>query len=155
MGSRASPWHKDGVILLQSSAKAVAIKKDKAWPCLFLQINSRINTRLTWLIWHTNLLGPITVTPDDGLFHAIFLAEFLDTPCRINNLLLAGIKRMAGRTDFHMQILVHGRAGGKLVATTAGNLNFIIAGMDIGFHIKIPSLDFQATASHDAAMMRP
>jgi len=40
------------------------------------------------------------------LLHAVTLAEFLDTSGGIDDLLLAGIERMAGRADFDVQLVL-------------------------------------------------
>ena len=52
---------------------------------------------------------------------AVFLVEFLDAAGGIEDLLLAGIERMAGGADLDMQVLDHGRSCLPLVAATASN----------------------------------
>jgi hypothetical protein len=65
---------------------------------------------------------------------AVLAAEFIDPTGGINNLLFAGVERMAGRTDFYMQIIGQRRARSEIVATAAGDLNFLILGMYLCFH---------------------
>jgi hypothetical protein len=68
------------------------------------------------------------------LFNTVFLAEFLDTACGVNNLLLAGIERMAFRAYFNMQIFRHGGARGELVTAAAYDRNFWVIRVNFGFH---------------------
>jgi hypothetical protein len=69
------------------------------------------------------------------LLHAITLAEFLDAASGVDDLLLAGIERMAGGTDFHVQLLFTQRgAGYEGVATRTGDGYFFVIGMNAGFH---------------------
>jgi hypothetical protein len=66
---------------------------------------------------------------------AKFLVELLDAPRRIHNFLFAGVERMAGRTDFHMQGFLHGRTGGEAVAARTRNRDLFVIGMDTVFHV--------------------
>ena len=59
--------------------------------------------------------------------------EFLDTACRIDKLQLARVERVTNAADINLQLLA-GAARGELVATAAGNLRFVIFGMDAVFH---------------------
>ena len=71
----------------------------------------------------------------NGLLHAITLAEFLDAASGVDNLLLAGIERMAGRANFDVQLIFAQRgAGYESVATRAGDSDFFVIGMNAGFH---------------------
>jgi hypothetical protein len=71
----------------------------------------------------------------NGLLHAITLAEFLDAASGVDNLLLAGIERMAGSTDFDVQLFFAQRgAGYESVATRAGDSDFFVIGVNAGFH---------------------
>ena len=48
--------------------------------------------------------------------------------------MLAGVERMAGRADFDVQRLGIGRAGAEGMTTAAGHGDFLVLGMDGGFH---------------------
>jgi hypothetical protein len=65
---------------------------------------------------------------------AVLLAEAFNTTSGINNLLLAGIKRMAGRTNFNVKRLAIGGAGRKNIATAAGDIDFDVVRVDSFFH---------------------
>jgi hypothetical protein len=65
----------------------------------------------------------------------VFLGEALNAAGGVNQLLLAGEKRMAVRADFHTQhVALDGRAGLKRVAAGAVHRNGMIVGMNTGFH---------------------
>lgn len=67
--------------------------------------------------------------------HLVVLAsELIDPATGIDNLLLAGIKRMAGRTHFNMQLILEGRACHKLIATAADDFDFLILRVNFRFH---------------------
>ena len=68
------------------------------------------------------------------LFDAVFLAEFLNTASCVDNFLFASVKRMAFRADFNMQRLNHCGLSHKLIATAAGNFNFIVIWVNVCFH---------------------
>jgi hypothetical protein len=72
--------------------------------------------------------------------HAVFLAEFLNAASGIHDLLLAGIERVALRTYFDVQVLTVGGAGLELIAATAGNGNFVVIRMNVGFHSDVLKL---------------
>jgi hypothetical protein len=72
------------------------------------------------------------------LADAVFLAELLDAAGRIDDFLLARIERMASRTNFNVQRLVHRGTGGEAIAATARHDNFIVLGVDACFHIALP-----------------
>src|SRR5690348_10004732 len=59
----------------------------------------------------------------------IFLAEFLDAARSIDDLLLAGIERVARRAHLHMQVLVQRGSRGPRVAAAAGDSYLTILGM--------------------------
>ena len=66
--------------------------------------------------------------------HAVFLTELLNAAGSVNNLLLAGIERMALGTYFDVQVLARRRARLELVATTARYVDFRIIWMNFGLH---------------------
>jgi hypothetical protein len=68
---------------------------------------------------------------------AVLLVEFLDSASRIDDLLLAGVERMAGRTHFDVQRLLHRRSRRKVVTAGAGYGDFIVCRMDGGFHLVL------------------
>ena len=62
------------------------------------------------------------------------LVEPLHAASAVHYLLLASVKRMAGPTDFDLQ-LRHGAACDKLVAASASYLGFfVVFGMNVLFH---------------------
>src|SRR5512134_3171296 len=70
-----------------------------------------------------------------GRFPArVLLAELLDAPLGVHYLLLAGVKRMALRAHFDVEIAAHGRARVPRVAAAAGNGDRAVFGMDLRFH---------------------
>src|SRR5216684_9402336 len=69
-----------------------------------------------------------------GSGRRVLLAELVHATAGIHNLLLAGIERMAVRTDLNLQILADGRAGGKSISARAGDGDFFVIRMDAGFH---------------------
>jgi hypothetical protein len=68
------------------------------------------------------------------LFHAVFLAEFLNATGGVDNLLLAGVERMTLRADFDVQVFGHGRVGLERVAAATGHGDFVVRWVNIGFH---------------------
>ena len=62
--------------------------------------------------------------------------ELLNTTCGINDLLLASVERMAGRTNFDVKRLFHCRLSLEYATARAGNFDFAVSGMDIGFHVE-------------------
>src|SRR3977135_624518 len=69
----------------------------------------------------------------------VFLAELVDAPGRVDHLLLAGIERMAVRTNIDLQVLAHGGARLKGVAAAAADGDLAVLRMDRRFH-DCPSL---------------
>ena len=65
---------------------------------------------------------------------SVFLAEVVDAAGRIDNLLLAGIERVAVRTHFDLQIVSERRAGLERVAARAADRSLFVFGMACGFH---------------------
>ena len=73
---------------------------------------------------------------------AIFSHEFFDSSGRIDEFLLAGKKRMAGRADIDAHIAA-GRANLKSIAAGAGYRTELVFGMDFCFHDLTYSLYFR------------
>src|SRR5438874_1419959 len=69
-----------------------------------------------------------------GLLAGVLLAELLDPAGGVDDLLLARVERVARRADFHVQRLAERRARREGVAAAAGDLDFLVFGMDLGFH---------------------
>jgi hypothetical protein len=67
-------------------------------------------------------------------FLAIFLAEFLNPPGGVNNLLFACIERVTERTHFNMKGFTHGGTGLECIAATARHGDFLIVWMNFWFH---------------------
>ena len=67
----------------------------------------------------------------------VFFIKLLDTSCGVNEFLLAGKKRMAGRTYLHLYLFVHGSEFNFIAAGTLG-LDLMVSGMDVRFHVYIP-----------------
>jgi hypothetical protein len=67
---------------------------------------------------------------------AVTLAEFLNATRRVNDFLFAGIKRMAGGAHFDMKRATQCRTRFKGIATAAGDFDFGVFRMNIGFHKK-------------------
>ena len=68
------------------------------------------------------------------LAHTVLAAKFIDTPSGINDLLFAGIERVAYRTHINVQLLRQCRLCLKFVATAANNLDLVVLRMNVGFH---------------------
>ena len=79
----------------------------------------------------------------------VFFLEFFNTTSCINQLLLAGEKRMAGRTDFNFNALVD-RAQFYLVTAGAFCLDLMILRMDVRFHCI---LGLQRIYSHNSELL--
>jgi len=65
----------------------------------------------------------------------VLLLEPLDAPCRIHQLLLSGEKRVAARTDFHVDVALVRGPRLELVTTCADHGNFFVSGVDSCFHV--------------------
>lgn len=66
-------------------------------------------------------------------FDAVFLVEFFNSACCIEQLLFARKERVAGRANFDFQI-TGGAACFKSIAAGTGDCHFVIFGMDSTFH---------------------
>jgi hypothetical protein len=71
------------------------------------------------------------------LLHAVAFLEPFNTPCGVDQFLLAGEERMAGGADLRADFLLGG-AGLKIVAAEAFDGNFVVLGVDSFFHIFPP-----------------
>ena len=67
------------------------------------------------------------------LLQAETLVEAIDTSTGVNQLLLAGIERVALGADLNTNVLL-GRTSGKSVATGAANRGLFVLGMDTFLH---------------------
>jgi hypothetical protein len=72
-----------------------------------------------------------------GVLFGVPPVKSIDAPCGVDQLLLTGKKRMAGRTNFHVQIVFAGGTGLKGLATGAGNCDFLVFRMNSGFHFLL------------------
>jgi len=71
----------------------------------------------------------------------VFLFEFLDSTCSINQFLLAGEKGVAGGTDFNLHFTVD-RAELEFIAAGTDSIYFMVFWMDIRFHFSPPNIFF-------------
>ena len=67
-------------------------------------------------------------------FLAVALVKSIHAAGGVDELLLAGEKRMAGRADFHMQVAFFGRTCLKSLTASTSNGDFRIVGMNSWFH---------------------
>lgn len=67
-------------------------------------------------------------------FQIIFLAELVYPPRGIQQLLLAGIKRVANGTNFNMDLPTRSGARSKAITATARHHDFTVFGMNILLH---------------------
>ena len=67
------------------------------------------------------------------ILHAVALLEAIDTAAGVNELLLAGVVRVALGADFNAQLLLGG-TGDESVAADAGHGNLLILRMDAFLH---------------------
>src|SRR6266404_96722 len=65
---------------------------------------------------------------------AITPIKSIDTAGGIDQFLLAGKERMAGRTDFHVQIAFTRRTRLESLAAGTGHCDFVVFRMNSGFH---------------------
>lgn len=90
-------------------------------------INSVTGNSKTYLLFRAFLLLALEI------IRTVFLLKPLYTTCRINILLLAGIKRMTHRANLRMDLL--GRTAGlKTVPASAANLHRMIFRMYLFLH---------------------
>jgi hypothetical protein len=73
------------------------------------------------------------------------LTELLDAAGGVNNLLLAGVERMALGANFDVHVLGGGGACLELIAATASYVDFSIVWMNVGLHAGI---SFKAVAGN-------
>lgn len=65
------------------------------------------------------------------------LVELVNTTSRINNLLFAGIERMATGANFNMEVVFgHRGLGYEAVAARASHCNVFISRMNVGSHYR-------------------
>jgi hypothetical protein len=67
----------------------------------------------------------------------VLAAELVYPPTCIDDLLFAGIERMACRADFDQEVLTERGAGRKLVTAATGDFDIAVVGMNLGFHVLI------------------
>jgi hypothetical protein len=74
-----------------------------------------------------------------SFFHmiGIFFHKFFNSAGGIDQFLLAGKKRMAGRTDFDRNLLVHRTEFHRIAAGAFGG-NLVVFWVDILFHGSLP-----------------
>jgi hypothetical protein len=65
---------------------------------------------------------------------SVFLAEFVDATRGVEDLLLAGVERVAIRADFDRKVVSQSRPRLERIPAGAGHANFFVLGMRIGFH---------------------
>ena len=66
---------------------------------------------------------------------AVFLIEFVHTAGAIHDLLFTSVERVALRANFNVEFgFAHGRFSGEFVAARAGNIDFVVVGMNFRFH---------------------
>ena len=82
--------------------------------------------------------GERQLRPGLVLANAVLAAELVYTSARIDNLLLARIKRVARGAHFNPEILAERRTRREFVATTTGDLDGVVTGMNVGFHDGSP-----------------
>ena len=70
------------------------------------------------------------------MHRTVFLVELLDATSGVDDLLLARVERMAGGADFDVKRLLHRRLGLEHAAARARDFDFVVIGMDIGFHLE-------------------
>src|SRR5579859_7955477 len=68
------------------------------------------------------------------LLAGVLLAEFLDPPGGVDDLLLAGVERVARRAHLDVERLAQRRARHERVAAAARDLDFLVLGVDLRFH---------------------
>ena len=79
--------------------------------------------------------------PIGNLFNIEALLETINTAARVNQLLLAGIERMALGTGIHLHLFL-GRAGLKSFTAYAANHALTILGMNIFLHCCFTSFAY-------------
>ena len=79
--------------------------------------------------------------PQENLFNIEALLETINTAARVNQLLLAGIERMALGADIHFHLFLCG-AGFKCFTAYAANHALTILGMNIFLHCCFTSFAY-------------
>ena len=69
-----------------------------------------------------------------GRSGSVLLAELVDATGGVEDLLLARVERMAVRADFDLQVVSQSRARLERIPARAGDTDFFVIGMRIGFH---------------------
>jgi hypothetical protein len=64
----------------------------------------------------------------------VFASEFVDSPGGVEDLLLTGVKGVAGGADLDVHLLPHGGPGRKLVTAATDHLDVGVLGVDSFFH---------------------
>jgi len=75
------------------------------------------------------------------LFHIEALLEAINTSASINQLLLAGVERMALRADINLHLFLCG-TGLKSFTAYAANYAFAVLGMDVFLHCCFTSFAY-------------
>ncbi len=65
---------------------------------------------------------------------AVLFLEPAHSASGVDNLLLAGVKRVAGRADLYVQFTVQGRTGLETIAAGTDHLDGLVCRMGIGLH---------------------
>jgi hypothetical protein len=78
----------------------------------------------------------LDIDNSNGRSAAVLAPELIDPAAGIENLLLAGVERMAGGADFNVQFAAQRGSGRELVSATANDLYVAVLGMDSLFHLR-------------------
>src|SRR5210317_1941494 len=70
--------------------------------------------------------------------HSVLATEFVHATAGVDDLLLAGIKRVARGAHFDVEFLAERRARFKFVAATTDDLDGFVIGVNVGFHFGSP-----------------
>ncbi len=92
----------------------------------------------------------------NALLHAVALLETVDASAAVDQLLLAGEKRMALRANIDAQLLFD-RAGFEGLAAYAANNSLAVVGMDLLFHVcsHLSCTDSQSVQTGLSQALRP
>ena len=74
-------------------------------------------------------------------FLTVTFVKAIDASSGIDELLFSGKERVAGRTDFYVQVTFLGRARLERLAASAGNSYFSVFGVYSWFHSSSLSID--------------
>jgi hypothetical protein len=86
------------------------------------------------LLFRSSGLGDLGL---GGIALGVLASETLHATCGIEQLLLAGEKRMAMGADFHMEVALVGRPRRETIAARAQNADFVVRGMNGCLHIAL------------------